>query len=138
MADDNQLSLAWDWQVSAETVQSRETPWLSEPEYHRQSVNALLDLEVNYAQWLGLFSIKGDDLYHEQSRQEIPDSHSDTQLIVRELFWQHSVSLSNSLFGEQYIDVTLGKMRLDWGVGYGYRPIGCDKALPTKPSGDSG
>ena len=53
-ADDNQLSLAWDWQVSAETVQSRETPWFSEPEYHRQSVNALLDLEVNYAQWLGL------------------------------------------------------------------------------------
>ena len=135
LAYDNQLSLAWDWQVSAETVQSRETPWLSEPEYHRQSVNALLDLEVNYAQWLGLFSIKGDDLYHEQSRQEIPDSQSDTQLIVRELFWQHSVSLSNALFGDQYIDVTLGKMRLDWGVGYGYRPLDVIKPYRQNPVG---
>ena len=135
LANDNQLSLAWDWQVSAETVQSRETPWLNEPEYHRQSVNALLDLEVNYAQWLGLFSIKGDDLYHEQSRQEIPDSHSDTQLIVRELFWQHSISLSSSLFGDQYIDVTLGKMRLDWGVGYGYRPLDVIKPYRQNPVG---
>ncbi|WP_408692745.1 hypothetical protein [Vibrio fortis] len=135
LANDNQLSLAWDWQVSAETVQSRETPWLSEPEYHRQSVNALLDLEVNYAQWLGLFSIKGDDLYHEQSRHELPDSHSDTQLIVRELFWQHSVSLSNALLGEQYIDVTLGKMRLDWGVGYGYRPLDVIKPYRQNPVG---
>lgn len=54
---------------------------------------------------------------------------------MRELFWQHSVSLSNSLFGEQYIDVTLGKMRLDWGVGYGYRPLDVIKPYRQNPVG---
>ena len=132
---DETLSLAWDWQVSAETVQARETPWFTAPEYHRQSVNALLDLEVNYAEWLGLFSIKGDDLYHAQSQQQVPDSHSDTQLIVRELFWQHSASFSTSLTGEQYVDITLGKMRLDWGVGYGYRPLDVIKPYRQNPVG---
>ena len=58
---------------------------------------------------------------------EIPDSHSDTQLIVRELFWQHSVELLIiRITGDHYLDITLGKMRLDWGCRLRLSTIGCD------------
>ena len=49
-ADD--LSLAWDWQLSAEAVESRESPFIPLTSDNRQSLNGLLDLEVGYNNWL--------------------------------------------------------------------------------------
>ena len=59
-ADD--LSLAWDWQLSAESVESRESPFSPLAPDNRQSLNGLLDLEVGHGNWLGLFAVKANDI----------------------------------------------------------------------------
>jgi len=123
----------WDWQVSMETVHSRETPFNAAAEYDAQSVNALLDLEVSSSGWLGLFAIKGNDLYSHYSKGKEPEA--DAEFIVRELFWQGGIEVSNPVLGDQYLDLTLGKMRLDWGVGYGYRPLDIIKPYRQNPVG---
>ncbi|MEZ9947073.1 hypothetical protein AB4331_19400, partial [Vibrio breoganii] len=60
-ADD--LSLAWDWQLSAEAIESRESPFTPLASDQRQSLNGLLDLEVGYNNWLGLFAVKANDIF---------------------------------------------------------------------------
>ena len=130
-ADD--LSLAWDWQLSAEAVESRESPFSPLASDNRQSLNSLLDLEVGYNNWLGLFAVKANDILSNNPQQQ--DASFESEFIVRELFWQGGVELSNSLVGVHYFDVTLGKVRLDWGVGYGYRPLDIIKPYRQNPVG---
>ncbi len=40
------------------------------------------------------------------------------EIIISELFWQESFDIF-----DMPLDLQLGKVRLDWGVGYGYRPL---------------
>lgn len=134
-ANAQEWTLGWDWQVSMETVQSRDTPFNTAPKYDAQSMNALLDLEVSTSGWLGLFAIKGNDLYSRYSGEKDLEPDADAEFIVRELFWQGGLEISNALLGEQYLDLTLGKMRLDWGVGYGYRPLDIIKPYRQNPVG---
>ncbi|NAZ91180.1 hypothetical protein [Vibrio toranzoniae] len=130
-ADD--LSLAWDWQLSAESVESRESPFSPLASDQRQSLNGLLDLEVGYGNWLGLFAVKANEMLSNNPQgQEV---NFESEFIVRELFWQGGVELSNSVIGDHYLDVTLGKVRLDWGVGYGYRPLDIIKPYRQNPVG---
>ncbi|WP_240181454.1 hypothetical protein, partial [Vibrio cholerae] len=49
----------------------------------------------------------------------------ETRLTLSELFWQGESTLAG-----QTLDITAGKIRLDWGVGYGYRPL--DLFLPYR------
>lgn len=126
-------NMAWDWQVSAESVQSRETPFIPNHEHSSQSVNALLDLELTYGEWLGLFAVKANDLYSHTTRST--SSETESEFIIRELFWQGGIELPESLFGGHYLDITLGKVRLDWGVGYGYRPLDVIKPYRQNPVG---
>ena len=130
-ADD--LSLAWDWQLSAESVESRESPFSPLASDNRQSLNGLLDLEVGYGNWLGLFAVKANDIVSNNPQEQ--DATFESEFIVRELFWQGGIELSNSAFGDHYLDVTLGKVRLDWGVGYGYRPLDIIKPYRQNPVG---
>ncbi len=141
---DQEVTLAWDWQISADTTQSRETPFSLQSKHSYQSVNALLDLEVGYENWLGLFAIKGNDLYSHSSHFTSIDSNStygasqtdfEAEFIIRELFWQGEWDLSTDWLGDHYLDVTLGKVRLDWGVGYGYRPLDVIKPYRRNPVG---
>ncbi|UQV24259.1 hypothetical protein [Vibrio sp. J383] len=129
----DELSLVWDWQLSAEAVESRESPFSPLPSDNRQSFNGLLDLEVGYGNWLGLFAVKANDILSNNPQQH--DASFESEFIVRELFWQGGVELSNSAFGDHYLDVTLGKVRLDWGVGYGYRPLDIIKPYRQNPVG---
>ncbi|MBW3695219.1 hypothetical protein EK599_05910 [Vibrio sp. T187] len=126
-------NMAWDWQVSAESVQSRETPFIPNNEHSSQSVNALLDLELTYGEWLGLFAVKANDLYSHTTNSTSPETES--EFIIRELFWQGGIELPESVFGGHYLDITLGKVRLDWGVGYGYRPLDVIKPYRQNPVG---
>ncbi|MGF1715611.1 hypothetical protein [Photobacterium chitinilyticum] len=120
------LETSWDWMVSFEHHESRNSLYLPEDQDEQwQSVNALLDVELRYGQWLGVLALKGNDLYSSQSGVE-----SDSEGIVRELFWQGTTSLSGADF-----DLTLGKARVDWGVGYGYRPLDIIKPYRRNPVG---
>ncbi|MGO2159352.1 MAG: hypothetical protein ACTH4J_02670 [Vibrio toranzoniae] len=129
----DELSLAWDWQLSAEAIESRESPFTSLASDNRQSLNGLLDLEVGYSNWLGLFAVKANDMLSNDPQGQAANFES--EFIVRELFWQGGVEVSNSVIGDHYLDVTLGKVRLDWGVGYGYRPLDIIKPYRQNPVG---
>ncbi|CAK1856748.1 hypothetical protein [Vibrio crassostreae] len=129
----DELSLAWDWQLSAEANESRESPFTPLASDNRQSLNGLLDLEVGYNNWLGLFAVKANDILSNNPQGQ--EASFESEFIVRELFWQGGVELSNAAFGDHYLDVTLGKVRLDWGVGYGYRPLDIIKPYRQNPVG---
>ncbi|WP_041393896.1 hypothetical protein [Photobacterium profundum] len=147
-ASNSNLSLHWDWMISAESVQSRNSPFIPPQPDSRQTIDGLLEVEVGYKQWLGLISLKTTDLYSE-TQGDASSSHPNTyqatnqntlssndpsaEFIIRELYWQGGFSLANETLGEQYIDVTLGKIRLDWGVGYGYRPLDIIKPYRRNP-----
>lgn len=149
-ASNSDLSLHWDWMISAESMQTRNSPFIPPQPDSRQTIDGLLEVEVGYKQWLGLISLKTTDLYsetqgnsssvHQNSNQNTSpynESNNDpsAEFIIRELYWQGGFSLANEALGEQYIDVTLGKIRLDWGVGYGYRPLDIIKPYRRNPVG---
>lgn len=149
-ASNSDLSLHWDWMISAENMQTRNSPFIPPQPDSRQTIDGLLEVEVGYKQWLGLISLKTTDLYSEthgnasntrqntlSSNEPNHDQNSDpsAEFIIRELYWQGGFSLANEALGEQYIDVTLGKIRLDWGVGYGYRPLDIIKPYRRNPVG---
>jgi len=109
----SEFKLQWDWMVSAQTNSSQRNVFTTAPNDNQQSINTLLDLQVDYQTVSGLFAIKGNDLYHSDSNQE-----TQAEFIVSELFWQDSIELAG-----HSLDLQLGKARIDWGVGYGYRPL---------------
>jgi hypothetical protein len=121
-----ELNLNWDWMISAEAVNHRDTQYTQpEEKAGTDRINGLLDVEAGYASWRGLFSLQGNNLYSSDDTEE-PDS----RFIIRELFWQDVLNIVDSS-----IDVTLGKIRLDWGVGYGYRPLDIFRAYRRNPVG---
>jgi hypothetical protein len=110
----------WDWMLSASQTQHRATPWTDKRDA-QQTFGALLDVQTRWQQWTGRFALVGDPLWQDNALPNSADTELD--LIPYELFWQGPLTL-----GETKADVTLGKIRLDWGVGYGYRPL--DLFLP--------
>ena len=121
-----ELSLDWDWAVSAEAVNHRDTLYIQPTKQScAESINGLLDVEAGYGSWRGLFALKGNNLY---SSDETVDS--DTEFVIRELFWQDVIDVADTS-----LDVTLGKIRLDWGIGYGYRPLDIFKPYRRNPVG---
>lgn len=117
---------SWDWMVSVDHNESRDSLYFPEGQDSQwQSVNALLDVELRYDQWLGVLAVKGNDLYSSQ-----PGVDSDVEWVIRELFWQGTTSA----WGAD-LDITLGKVRVDWGVGYGYRPLDIIKPYRRNPVG---
>jgi hypothetical protein len=112
------FTFEWDWMLSAETVQQRETAFspITDNE-HQESFNGLLDVQIGYQDWNAVVALKGNDLYYHSSL-EYQDKSAEAELIISELFWQSSVDIANTS-----LDLQLGKVRVDWGVGYGYRPL---------------
>lgn len=115
----------WDWAVSNEHSKYRESNFVPSAEESRSNtVNALLDVEVRYQLWTGLFAIKSDNIYSSEN------NNIDSEFVVQELFNQGSFDI-----GETSIDYLVGKVRLDWGVGYGYRPLDIFKPYRRNPVG---
>lgn len=124
--DFSSASLDWDWQISANSTAHRETNLTGPPDYsHTETVDALLDLEFGWKDFTGLLAVKGTSIWSSGIEQSF-----DADVIVQELFWQRSTEL-----GSLPIDFTLGKVRLDWGVGYGYRPLDIFKPYRRNPIG---
>ncbi len=114
----SELTIEWDWMLSSEMVKQRETAFLSVTEdADQQSFSGLLDVQLGYQDWTAILAVKGDDLYY---RSSIKDQHQSraVDFIISELFWQSSVDIVDIS-----LDLQLGKVRIDWGVGYGYRPL---------------
>ncbi|WP_295895529.1 hypothetical protein [uncultured Vibrio sp.] len=122
----DQVSMDWDWKVSANSTSHRDTVLMPAPtSSHTEAVDVLLDLQVGWKELTGLFALKGTSVWSSDSEQSF-----DADGIVQELFWQGSADI-----GSLPIDLTVGKVRLDWGVGYGYRPLDIFKPYRRNPVG---
>ncbi|MGF1910956.1 hypothetical protein L4C38_16095 [Vibrio kasasachensis] len=118
----------WDWALSASQNQLRNSAFINPTRNSRSQIDGLLDVQIGYGQWNGLFALYSQNLY--QSKPQGWFENTDNQLIVREMAWQGSLPI-----GEQSIDITLGKIRLDYGVSYGYRPLDMFKPYRQNPIG---
>ncbi|USD44121.1 hypothetical protein J4N42_16265 [Vibrio sp. SCSIO 43135] len=122
----SELSFDWDWMVSSGIAAHRSSVWFEEPQQNQtNSVDVLLDVQVGWQGWTGLFAAKGTDVYSSDAARSF-----DGELIVQELFWQGSPA-----WFDNAVDLTVGKVRLDWGVGYGYRPLDIFKPYRRNPVG---
>lgn len=116
----------WDWMVSAnETAHQASALIVREDESASQTVDSVLDVQIEGHGFSSLLALKTDHLYTDLAGQ-----HADSELVVQELFWQGTPS-----FIDAPLDLTIGKMRLDWGVGYGYRPLDLLKPYRRHPVG---
>jgi len=120
------FELDWDSTLSLSSVQHRHSDLLGEPQ--RQStdtVDAVIDVQFEGYGVTALVAAKGSQVYSSDPTQSYKG-----ELIVQELFWQGGTELFSLP-----VDVTLGKVRLDWGVGYGYRPLDLFKPYRRNPVG---
>lgn len=116
-------SLDWDWMVSASHTRPSDSPLFAlavgQERETVEQIDALLDLESRWNGWTASLALTASSLY------DSSDQPSDTQFTLSELFWQGASDIAG-----QTLDITVGKIRLDWGVGYGYRPL--DLFLPYR------
>lgn len=105
------LSLSWGWALSAQSDRNQSSLFVPDVQSRSNSVNGIFDLEAQYRSWTGLASVSTENLYSNEG-----DIEADA--ILQELFTQGSFQLS-----DLSLDYQLGKVRLDWGVGYGYSPL---------------
>ncbi|HCG7320813.1 TPA: hypothetical protein NJ363_005083, partial [Vibrio parahaemolyticus] len=126
----DEWSFEWDWAVSYETAKQRDSAFMDAQESARDSLNALLDVQVNYQNISGLFTLYSQGLYLNQQGEHEWWGEADNQLLIRELAWQGEWQV-----GDTTLDVSAGKLRVDWGVGYGYRPLDLFKPYRQNPVG---
>lgn len=114
------VSFDWDWTLSAATAQSTDSPFFSPTDAERQTLDALLDVQTHWQGMTGRLALRATNVL--SSDEEAHDG----EVIIQEWFWHHSFSS---------VDATAGKLRLDWGVGYGYRPLDIFKPYRRHPVG---
>jgi hypothetical protein len=118
--------LSWSWQLSAQQERLRARYFAIQAEQRStQSLDGLLNLSMKWYRWTGMFAWHGKDLLTTDTQVS-----TDQDVTIQELFWQSDVEMAGIP-----LDLTVGKMRLDWGVGYGYRPLDLFKAYPRNPVG---
>lgn len=122
----SEINLEWDWTLSGSSTVHQDSVLIGSAEQHQtQALDAVIDVELRAYQWTGLFAVKGSDVYTNSDSSEYKG-----ELIAQELFWQGGATVA-----DVSLDITLGKMRLDWGVGYGYRPLDVFKPYRRNPVG---
>ncbi|MDC5855413.1 hypothetical protein [Vibrio europaeus] len=122
----DEVSFDWDYTLSANTAQHRDSALLGKSsDSSSETVDALIDLQLEGYGLTGLIAAKGNQVYSSDSSESYKG-----ELIIQELFWQGITELFDAS-----IDFTLGKVRLDWGVGYGYRPLDVFKPYRRNPVG---
>ncbi|MFS1524700.1 hypothetical protein ACL7TT_11390 [Microbulbifer sp. 2304DJ12-6] len=119
-------NLDWDWMVTVSNTQHRDSVWF-EPhsESQTQQLEGLISVQANWQDWSGLLAVKGNQIASSEQAQTF-----DADFIVQELFWQGEWNM-----GASPVELTLGKLRLDWGVGYGYRPLNFFNSYRRNPVG---
>ncbi|EGU29542.1 hypothetical protein VII00023_09029 [Vibrio ichthyoenteri ATCC 700023] len=127
-AQASQWQFDWDWAVSGQIHQLQNSDFIQPNNDSQTHLDGLLDVQIGYGQWSGLFALYSQDLY--QSHPQSWFEKTNNQWIVREIAWQGEVEI-----GQHSIDLSLGKMRLDYGVSYGYRPLDMFKPYRQNPIG---
>lgn len=109
-----QPSFNWDWTVSGSQNQHRESVWF-EPHTasHTEQLDALLRVQAEWQSWSSLFAAQSSQLASSNSSDS-----ADNELIVQEIFWQGVWET-----GVLPLDMTLGKIRLDWGSRVWISPL---------------
>lgn len=115
----------WTWQSSFESEQYRYTKLKDTSSESIQSLDSLVTATVEWDNITGTFDLEGNNLLTTDSQSSV-----DKKLIVRELLWQPETELAGVP-----LDLSIGKQRLDWGVGYGFRPLDIFKSYERNPVG---
>ncbi|OSN08341.1 hypothetical protein AU512_13685 [Lonsdalea iberica] len=113
------------WQSSFESEQYRHTKLNDTSSGSIQSLDSLVTATVEWDSVTGTFDLEGNNLLTTDSQSSV-----DKKLIVQELFWQPETELAGVP-----LDLSIGKQRLDWGVGYGFRPLDIFKSYERNPVG---
>nr|WP_245796781.1 hypothetical protein [Vibrio aerogenes] len=115
----------WSWQVSGRAEQLRPQS-LTGAALHQQvqAMDTRLDASFQWDELTGLAAIRSRNIWASD------ETDADHDLILQELFWQSGTEVAGIP-----LDISLGKMRLDWGVGYGYRPLNILKPYQRNPVG---
>ncbi|BDY04321.1 hypothetical protein [Ferrimonas sp. YFM] len=107
----------WHWQLSHGQGQSSHSVLF--PDYRSADrQDALIGLSHQQGNWRTSAS----------ATWERDESGSTGQLWLQELVWQAPLADSD-------LELTLGKARIDWGVGYGYRPLDLFRGYRRHPLG---
>jgi len=116
----------WSWQTSASAIDTRSTILSTvESPGTDYSVDSVITAKITHDEWFGNVTVMGENLLSSDSTDDF-----NAYLLIPELYWQPEVN-----FFETQYDLTLGKQRLDWGVGYGYRPLDIFKNYHRNPLG---
>ena len=112
----------WNYQLSVGKNSTQQSPLFANS-IEGYNFDTSLQAEAKYGNWLGLFALTSSNVQHDGESSEV-------DIVIQELFWQQSMTMF-----EHDVDVTFGKVRLDWGVGYGYRPLDIIKPYRQNPIG---
>ncbi|SIO94749.1 hypothetical protein [Vibrio spartinae] len=114
------------WQTSASAMDTRSTILSTvESPGTDYSVDSVVTAKITHDEWFGNVTVMGENLLSSDSTDDF-----NAYLLVPEVYWQPEID-----FLETQYDLTLGKQRLDWGVGYGYRPLDIFKNYHRNPLG---
>lgn len=112
----DELDIETDYQVNLQSIGGGDSAFLPEKnERSHEQVNALVDINAQFKSVSANVALLGTSLY-----DNAPDGHDQRQFdaVISTLTYETSVS-----FGDFEWDVIMGKARIDWGVGYGYRVL---------------
>ncbi|WPM85124.1 hypothetical protein QNH14_01300 [Apirhabdus apintestini] len=102
----------WTWQSSFESEQYRHTLLNDTSDGSIQSLDSLVTATAEWNSVTGTFALESNNLLTTDRQSSVAK-----KLIVQELFWQPEAELAGVP-----LDLSIGKQRLDWDVGYGFRP----------------
>jgi hypothetical protein len=124
-------SLDLDWQLSAQSITPQDSVFFANDDAgSSQRSSALLDSQFRIGDVEGGVAIHLKDLYNNSLANSSYYRETELNTIVRELFYQ-----TNFDVGDMNLDVSAGKMRVDWGVGYGYRVLDLFRPYRRNPVG---
>ena len=119
-------NISWDWQSGIASRHFRTTPLFANTAQQSQW-QSLFALDISHNEWRGTLDIR-DTFWLSGNDTSEPARHR-SQVRLTSVYWQHSMSQTSDW------EVTLGKLQLDWGVGYGYRPLNIFSNYQRHPVG---
>ena len=125
------LMLTVDYQLNLQSVGEQDSVFF--PEKNRepvQTVNGLVDIGVGFKAFSTNVALLGSDLLNDAESSSSAYREQEFDAVVREAVYESQVS-----FGDVELDVLLGKARIDWGVGYGYRVLDLFNPYRRNPVG---
>ncbi len=130
-SEEDEWQFDWDWASSLESKQHQSTPLQScASDEVELGVDTLLDVKAFRGNWQAIVALYSQSWIHQWDDKSVDEQDTEHRFVIREWVWQGEWSLFDS-----ELDVTLGKVGVDWGIGYGYRPLDLLKPYQQNPLG---